>query len=107
MRKCSKCGTKMIADTSHVLTSYPPQYMFRCPNCGNVEYGLCTEAEEEEAKEVKKVEDTTNWDSIRNWAAMFAMSGIIANGKFLMTERNVSEIAVSYADKLIEELKKQ
>ena len=53
------------------------------------------------------MEDTTNWDSIRNWAAMFAMSGIIANGKFLMTERNVSEIAVSYADKLIEELKKQ
>ena len=73
-------------------------------------------AEEEKPKSIwdsiggwvnQAVEDTTNWDSIRNWAAMFAMSGIIANGKFLMTERNVSEIAVSYADKLIEELKKQ
>ena len=42
-KKCSYCGTKMVADTSEVYTSNPPQYKYRCPKCGNVEYGLCSD----------------------------------------------------------------
>ena len=43
-KRCSKCGTIMEADTSTVYTSNPPMYMFTCPECGNKEYGLCSEA---------------------------------------------------------------
>lgn len=42
-KKCSKCGSIMEADTSAVYTSNPPQYMYKCPNCGNSEFGLCSE----------------------------------------------------------------
>ncbi len=43
MKKCSNCGAKMIADRSQVFTSYPPQYLFKCPSCGNTGYGFCSE----------------------------------------------------------------
>jgi DNA-directed RNA polymerase subunit RPC12/RpoP len=42
-KKCSKCGTTMEADTSAVYTSDPPMFLYKCPNCGNQEYGLCSE----------------------------------------------------------------
>lgn len=42
-KRCSKCGTIMEADTSTVYTSNPPMYMFTCPECGNKEYGFCSE----------------------------------------------------------------
>lgn len=37
--KCPKCGTHMEMDRSQVYTSLPPQYKFKCPNCGNMEFG--------------------------------------------------------------------
>lgn len=43
MKKCKKCGSVMEADTSVVYTSLPPQYMYTCLNCGNKEYGYCSE----------------------------------------------------------------
>jgi len=42
-KKCSLCGSIMEADTSFVYTSDPPQYMYKCPNCGNSEFGFCSE----------------------------------------------------------------
>lgn len=78
MKKCSKCGAKMIADRNQVFISYPPQYLFKCPSCGNTEYGLCSEDDiDEETETNETVKDTTNWDAIRNLAAMFAMNSLI------------------------------
>lgn len=37
--RCPKCGAHMEMDRSQVYTSIPPQYKFRCPNCGNQEFG--------------------------------------------------------------------
>jgi uncharacterized Zn finger protein len=39
---CKYCGSEAIADTSIVLTSYPPQYNVDCPKCGRV-YMFCNE----------------------------------------------------------------
>ena len=106
MKKCSKCGAKMIADRSQVFTSYPPQYMYRCPECGNIEYGLCSEDDNDEKTETNEtVKDTTNWDAIRNWAAMFAMNGLIAYGNY-GTDKEIAKMSVAYANALITELKK-
>lgn len=54
MKKCSECGTKMIADRDRIYLTYPPRYLFKCPNCGNTEYGLCSDddIEEDAAKDV-------------------------------------------------------
>jgi hypothetical protein len=38
--KCPKCGTRMEMDRSKVFTSIPPQYRFKCPNCGCLKF--CT-----------------------------------------------------------------
>lgn len=107
MKKCSKCGTKMIADRSQVLTSYPPQYLYRCPSCGNVEYGLCSEDNPfEEDDSDKTVDVSTNWNLIRNLAAMFAMNGLItADVDNVYTENEISEMAISQADSLVKKLK--
>lgn len=51
MRKCSKCGTKMILDLTTVLTSNPPQYEYKCPKCGNIQYGFCHDEQDEEVEE--------------------------------------------------------
>ena len=37
--KCPKCGTHMEMDRSQVYTSLPPQYKFKCPNCGHMNFG--------------------------------------------------------------------
>ena len=102
MKKCSKCGTKMIADRSQVFTSYPPQYLFKCPSCGNTEYGLCSEDNFDEQEE--DLEKCTDWNIFRNWAAMLAMNGLIASGYRM--EDVVAKRSVEYADALITELKK-
>lgn len=109
MKKCSKCGAKMIADRSQVFTSYPPQYMYRCPKCGNTEYGLCSEDDiDEETETNETVKDTTNWDAIRNLAAMFAMNSlIISDTEMTFNEKQIASMAVSQADELIRELQKQ
>ena len=96
----------MIADRSQVFTSYPPQYMYRCPKCGNIEYGLCSEDDSDEKTETNEtVKDTTNWDAIRNWSAMFAMNGLIAYGNY-GTGKEIAKMSVAYANALITELKK-
>lgn len=42
--KCKKCGCeKAEVDTSVVLTSYPPQYSYKCPECGEFGYIFCDE----------------------------------------------------------------
>jgi predicted nucleic-acid-binding Zn-ribbon protein len=107
MKKCSKCGAKMIADRSQVFTSYPPQYMYRCPKCDNTEYGLCSEDYTDEGNEDKETIDDNciNWYTIRNLAAMFAMNGLIASGNYRM-EDVVAKMSVAYANALITELKK-
>lgn len=33
---CKRCGSEVIVDDSMVLTSMPPQYAYKCPNCGDV-----------------------------------------------------------------------
>ena len=35
-KKCPNCGSDMIVDNNIVLTSYPPQYKYVCPKCGEV-----------------------------------------------------------------------
>ena len=109
MKKCSKCGAKMIADRSQVFTSYPPQYMYRCPKCGNTEYGFCSEDNSfEETETNETVKDTTNWDAIRNWAAMFAMNGLITSDtQMTFNEKQIASMAVSQANELIRELQKR
>lgn len=32
--ECPTCGMPIYKNVSLVLTSYPPQYQFRCMNCG-------------------------------------------------------------------------
>ena len=49
MKLCSRCDVPMVADTSIVFTSNPPQYLYECPRCGKQEYGLCSENLEDEA----------------------------------------------------------
>ena len=49
MKLCSRCDVPMVADTSIVFTSNPPQYLYECPRCGKKEYGLCSENFEDEA----------------------------------------------------------
>lgn len=109
MKKCSKCGAKMIADRNQVFISYPPQYLFKCPSCGNTEYGLCSEDDiDEETETNETVKDTTNWDAIRNLAAMFAMNSlIISNTEMTFNEKQIASMAVSQANELIRELQKQ
>lgn len=109
MKKCSKCGTKMIADRNQVFISYPPQYLFKCPSCGNTEYGLCSEDDiDEETETNETVKDTTNWDAIRNLAAMFAMNSlIISDTEMTFNEKQIASMAVSQANELIRELQKQ
>lgn len=34
---CSNCGGQLYRNTSIVLTSYPPQHQYWCPQCGNIE----------------------------------------------------------------------
>ena len=51
MKKCSECGTKMIADRDRIYFTYPARYLFKCPNCGNVEYGLCSDDDAVEENE--------------------------------------------------------
>ncbi len=31
--ECPKCGAHIYRDTRIVLTSYPAQYRYECPNC--------------------------------------------------------------------------
>ena len=109
MKKCSKCGAKMIADRNQVFISYPPQYLFKCPSCGNTEYGLCSEDDiDEETETNESVKDTTNWDAIRNLAAMFAMNSlIISDTEMTFNETQIASRAVSQANELIRELQKQ
>ena len=122
MKKCSKCGAKMIADRSRVFTSYPPQYLFKCPSCGNTEYGLCSENDTDEEwdsltnipgeiinENKETIDDNcTNWNSIRNWAAMFAMNGLITSDtEMTFNEKQIASMAVAQADELIKQLKKQ
>ena len=49
MKLCSRCDVPMVADTSIIFTSNPPQYLYECPRCGKKEYGLCSEIFEDEA----------------------------------------------------------
>ena len=110
MKKCSKCGAKMIADRSQVFTSYPPQYLFKCPSCGNTEYGLCSDFVFDEENEDKGTinDNCTNWNSIRNWAAMFAMNGLITSDtEMTFNEKQIASMAVSQANELIRELQKR
>ena len=109
MKKCSKCGAKMIADRNQVFISYPPQYLFKCPSCGNTEYGLCSEDDiDEETETNETVKDTTNWHAIRNLAAMFAMNSlIISDTEMTFNEKQIASMAVSQANELIRELQKQ
>jgi ribosomal protein S27AE len=108
MKKCSNCGAKMVADTSQVFTSYPPQYKYRCPKCGNTEYGLCSENESfEETETNESVKDFTNWDNMRNLAAMHAMNALIIYGGGLFNKEEIASMAVTQADELINQLKKQ
>jgi len=109
MKKCSKCGAKMIADRSQVFTSYPPQYLFKCPSCSNTEYGLCSEDDiDEETETNETVKDTTNWNAIRNLAAMFAMNGLITSDtEMTFNEKQIASMAVSQANELIRELQKR
>lgn len=109
MKKCSKCGAKMIADRNQVFISYPPQYLFKCPSCGNTEYGLCSEDDiDEETETNETVKDTTNWDAIRNLAAMFAMNSlIISDTEMTFNEKQIASMAVLQANELIRELQKQ
>lgn len=99
----------MIADRSQVFTSYPPQYMYRCPKCGNTEYGLCSEDDHDDETETNEtVKDITNWDAIRNWAAMFAMNGLITSDTgMIFNEKQIASMAVSQANELIRELQKR
>lgn len=42
--KCKRCGCeKAEVDTSVVLTSFPPQYSYKCPECGEFGYIFCDE----------------------------------------------------------------
>lgn len=42
--KCKKCGfEKALVDTSVILTTYPPQYSYKCPECGEFGYVFCDE----------------------------------------------------------------
>ena len=54
MKLCSRCDVPMVADTSIVFTSNPPQYLYECPRCGKKEYGLCSENADCIDIEVKK-----------------------------------------------------
>jgi predicted nucleic acid-binding Zn-ribbon protein len=104
MKKCNKCGTRMIADRSQVFTSNPLRYLFKCPKCGNSEFRLCSEEDTDEDKGT--IDDNwINWYTIRNLAAMFAMNGLIASGNYRM-EEVVAKRSVEYANALITELKK-
>ena len=38
----------MIADRNRIYFTFPARYLFKCPNCGNVEYGLCSDDDGEE-----------------------------------------------------------
>lgn len=105
MKKCNKCGTRMIVDRSQAFTSNPAQYLFKCPKCGNLEFGLYNDDIDEENGTM--VEDYTIWYVIRNWAAMFAMNGLIASGNYNYNEREfVAKRSLEYANALITELKK-
>lgn len=109
MKKCSKCGAKMIVDISQLFTSYPPQYMYRCTKCGNIEYEFCSEDDSfEEIETNESVKGITNWDAIRNWAAMLAMNGLIVCDKEMVWDKKqIASMAIAQADELIKELKKQ
>lgn len=38
--KCPVCGNKMKMDEESVCTSIPPMYIYKCKNCGKVEYSM-------------------------------------------------------------------
>ena len=38
--KCPNCRAEMDIDRSQVYTSIPPQYLYKCPNCGHQKIGV-------------------------------------------------------------------
>lgn len=36
--KCPKCDGGMCRDETTILTSYPPQRLYRCNKCGHIDY---------------------------------------------------------------------
>ena len=53
---CKNCGSKVILNTSIVLTTYPEQYGYHCDNCGKNGSIFCDEALDEEFdKEFDKI----------------------------------------------------
>ena len=41
--KCKKCGSEMKLQEGVVYLSYPAQYGYKCPNCGNIQYSFIRE----------------------------------------------------------------
>ena len=102
--KCPKCGSRMLRDSSNILTSMPPKYEYRCPKCGAIEYGAIDADYEEEV--VIPYNSNIDWEEWRLKYAGMAMQGLMATDLYAMPEE-LAENAVMYADALIAELKKQ
>lgn len=122
--KCKKCGAEMLGE---VIATYPPIHRERCPQCGYTEES--SEAVEATAGTIAgtivsepietKAESKTDWQSVRNQAAIAIMQAALSNdclreaiannGKEngIKAFDNIIEFAVSGAIGLVEKLKKE
>ena len=53
------------------------------------------------------IDKLTHWQDVRERAAIAAMQGIISNNRYNGSTNMIAELAVRYANALIEELKKK
>lgn len=114
--KCPKCGAEMQLDRTVVYTSYPAQFKWTCPNCGESEYQECSQAIKEslETKPKKTVAEALikpfdPWQNFRCNAAKDFLAASIQHSGFCGNPKDDNHIsrAIQYADELIKQLEER
>lgn len=75
---CKNCGTRMVRDTSKVLTSIPPQYEYKCAKCGCMAYGTI-EADWDDDYGQESIEDILTGKNEKPTNAVEQMIGFLTS----------------------------
>lgn len=95
MIKCEKCGKHTSkADTSKVLTSYPPQYDCVCQNCGHHQYCFCSDYQIE-ISELNTIKHDDNLDKNIKANVIDKKESQTITGEKLFTTTKLSDITFS------------
>ena len=84
------------------LASYARITLEQCDSCGNP-----IELKPEEVELIQEQTEDEHWQDVRERAAIAAMQGMLADPARYGSPNEYAKSAVSFADALIEELKKK